>query len=82
MKKVFLSLAVVFSVAMISCGGNKAKEEAMDTPVAVEEPAVDAAAQVVAEGVEMQDSITPDGQTIQVPVAAVVEVAEGAEAAQ
>ena len=37
MKKVFLSLAVVFSVAMISCGGNKSTEG--DTTV-IEEAAV------------------------------------------
>ena len=43
MKKLFLSLAVVFSVAMVSCGGgNKANEENADTMEApqVEEVAV------------------------------------------
>ncbi|MCH5233019.1 MAG: hypothetical protein J1E78_05200 [Muribaculaceae bacterium] len=38
MKKVFLSLAVVFSVAMISCGGNKSNEE--NDSVVIEEAAV------------------------------------------
>ena len=33
MKKVFLSLAVVFSVALVSCGGNKANEENQDAAV-------------------------------------------------
>ena len=38
MKKVVLSLAVIFSVAMVSCGGNKAAEaQDTDTVVAVEE---------------------------------------------
>lgn len=31
MKKIFLSLAVIASVALVSCGGNKAKEEAADS---------------------------------------------------
>ncbi len=50
MKKVVLSLAVLFSMAMVSCGGNKAAE-AQDSDsavvveeVAVEEVAVDSAA--------------------------------------
>ena len=49
MKKVVLSLAVLFSVAMVSCGGNKAAE-AQDSAaevveeVAVEEVVVDSAA--------------------------------------
>ncbi|MCH5224810.1 MAG: hypothetical protein J1D77_02380 [Muribaculaceae bacterium] len=30
MKKVFLSLAVIFSVALVSCGGHKAAEEAQE----------------------------------------------------
>ncbi|MDE5975732.1 MAG: hypothetical protein K2G69_04205 [Muribaculaceae bacterium] len=51
MKKVVLSLAVLFSMAMVSCGGNKAAEAdsaAADsvevTEVAVEEVTVDSAA--------------------------------------
>jgi uncharacterized protein YcfL len=50
MKKVFLSLAVIASVALVSCGGNKAAEAAdsvaEDTAVVVEvaEVAVDTAA--------------------------------------
>lgn len=40
MKKLVFSLAVLFSVAMVSCGGNKAAEAAdSDTVVAVEEVA-------------------------------------------
>ena len=35
MKKVILSLAVLFSVAMVSCGGNKAAE-AVDSDTIVE----------------------------------------------
>ena len=73
MKKVFLSLAVLVSVALVSCGGHKAAEEANEEANAeqVEEPAQAEVAQEA--GVVMKDSITPDGQTIQVPVAAVVE---------
>ncbi len=44
MKKVILSLAVLFSVAMVSCGGNKAAEAAVDSEpveVAVVEEVVD-----------------------------------------
>ena len=50
MKKVVLSLAVLFSMAMVSCGGNKAAEaQDSDSVVAgeetvVEEGAVDSAA--------------------------------------
>ena len=43
MKKLALSLAVLFAVGMVSCGGNKEKEECndscVDTTVAVEEGA-------------------------------------------
>lgn len=39
MKKVFLSLAVIFSVALISCGGNKADKAEDSVPVEVVEMA-------------------------------------------
>ncbi|MCH5240091.1 MAG: hypothetical protein J1F38_07700 [Muribaculaceae bacterium] len=45
MKKVFLSLAVLFSVALVSCGGHKAAEEAQEEAPA-EEAVVDAVAAV------------------------------------
>lgn len=50
MKKIVLSLAVLFSMAMVSCGGNKAAEAAdTDTVVAAEEVvAVDSANDTVA----------------------------------
>ncbi|MDE5887503.1 MAG: hypothetical protein K2J48_03600 [Muribaculaceae bacterium] len=42
MKKVVLSLAVLFSMAMVSCGGNKAAEaQDSDSVVAVEETVVE-----------------------------------------
>ena len=48
MKKVVLSLAVLFSVAMVSCGGNKNAAQDSDSvvveEVAVEEVVVDSAA--------------------------------------
>lgn len=34
MKKVFLSLAVLFSVALVSCGGHKAEESQAEAPEA------------------------------------------------
>ena len=44
MKKLVFSLSVLFSVAMVSCGGNKAAEAAdTDTAVVVEEEVVVAA---------------------------------------
>ena len=65
MKKVFLSLAVLFSVALVSCGGNKANEENQDA-------AVEGAATEV---VDVTVDTTPAGDT----VATVTE--EGAAAA-
>ncbi|MDE5674974.1 MAG: hypothetical protein K2I16_02370 [Muribaculaceae bacterium] len=62
MKKVVLSLAVLFSVAMVSCGGNKAAE-AQDSAatvveeVAVEEVVVDSAAP--ADSAVVADSAAP-----------------------
>ena len=41
MKKLALSLAVLFAVGMVSCGGNKEKENAADTTPAMEEVAVE-----------------------------------------
>lgn len=66
MKKVFLSLAVIFSVAMVSCGGNKANEEAVDT-MPVEEEVVAADAAVVA------DSVAPDSVQLDTVVAVAAE---------
>ena len=64
MKKVFLSLAVVCSVALVSCGGNKAAEaEAAEDSVNVE---VAAAEEVVV------DSIAPDSVAVDTVVAAAV----------
>ena len=51
MKKVFLSLAVLFSVALVSCGGHKAAEEAQEE-APVEE--------VVADAAVVQESVAPD----------------------
>ena len=52
MKKVFLSLAVLFSVALVSCGGNKANEENQEAAAPVEE--------VVADAAVVQESVAPD----------------------
>lgn len=52
MKKLFLSLAVIFSVAMVSCGGNKAEKEAEEA-APVEEA-------VVADVVTVEDTVAPD----------------------
>ena len=52
MKKVILSLAVIFSVAMVSCGGNKAAEQAADSANAVVEEAVEVAVDTVVAAAE------------------------------
>ena len=55
MKKVILSLAVLFSMAMVSCGGNKAAEAVdSDTVVVVE------AAEAVVEDTLANDSVVAD----------------------
>ena len=69
MKKLFLSLAVIFSVAMVSCGGNKAEKEA------AEEAPVEEA--VVADVAVVQDSVAPDSVATDTVVA--VEAAPVAE---
>ena len=51
MKKVFLSLAVLFSVALVSCGGHKAAEEAQEEAPAEE---------VVADVAVVEDTVAPD----------------------
>lgn len=72
MKKLVLSLAVLFSVAMVSCGGNKAAEAAEDTAAV--------AAVEVAEAV-VEESVAPESVVAETVVAA--EVAEvPAEAAK
>lgn len=63
MKKVFLSLAVVCSVALVSCGGGNKAVEAAEDSVNVE---VAAAEEVVV------DSIAPDSVAVDTVVAAAV----------
>ncbi|MBD5299542.1 MAG: hypothetical protein HDS22_06190 [Bacteroides sp.] len=63
MKKVILSLAVIASVALVSCGGNKAAEAEAADSVNVE---VAAAEEVVV------DSIAPDSVAVDTVVAAAV----------
>lgn len=73
MKKVILSLAVLFSVAMVSCGGNK-KAEAVDT---------DTVAAVAIEEAVVEDTLANDSVVAETVVAAAAEVAEvPAEAAK
>ena len=64
MKKVILSLAVLFCVAMVSCGGNKAAEQADS-----------AAVEVAAEAVEVVDTVNAgtDSAAVDTVVAAVAE---------
>lgn len=69
MKKLALSLAVLFSVALVSCGGNKAEAADSET-VAVEE--------VVAEEAVANDSETGLAVAVEAEVAPV----ESAAAAQ
>ena len=66
MKKLFLSLAVLFSVAMVSCGGNKAQENA--------EEAAPAEEAVVADVAVVEDTVAPDSV-----VADTVVAVEGAQ---
>ncbi len=68
MKKVILSLAVIFSVAMVSCGGKKAAEEAADSAAVVVEEAA----------VEVVDTVNAgtDSAAVDTAVAAVAAVAE------
>ncbi len=66
MKKVVLSLAVLFSVAMVSCGGNKNAEVAdSDSVVIVETEEVAVAV----------DSVAADSAAADTVVAAAAEVA-------
>ena len=67
MKKLFLSLAVLFSVAMISCGGNKA-EKAEDTVAQEEVIAADVAV--------VEDTVAPDSVVADTVVAVAAEAAE------
>ncbi|MDE6144299.1 MAG: hypothetical protein K2F94_09530, partial [Muribaculaceae bacterium] len=66
MKKVVLSLAVLFSVAMVSCGGNKNAEVADSDSVVVEEVAVEEVA---------VDSVAADSAAVDTVVAAAAAVA-------
>ena len=67
MKKVFLSLAVVCSVALVSCGGHKAAEEAQEEAPAVEE--------VVADAAVVADTVAPDSVVVDTVVAVAAEAA-------
>jgi len=62
MKKLVYSLAVLFSIAMVSCGGNKseATDSAVDSAVVVEES--------VSETVVV-DSVAPVADSAAAPVA-------------
>ena len=68
MKKVILSLAVLFSVAMVSCGGNKKAEAAVDSEsiLAVEAAGVE----------EVVDTTVNDSTLAETVVAAAAEVVE------
>lgn len=70
MKKLFLSLAVIASVSLFSCGGNKAEKEA-DAAEAVEPAATEA--------VEEGACAEADSCCADTCVAAVVEEAVAAE---
>lgn len=65
MKKVVLSLAVLFSVAMVSCGGNKAAE-AVDSDTIVEVAVAEATA---------LDTVAPDSVVAETAVAVAAEAA-------
>ena len=63
MKKLFLSLAVVCSVAIVSCGGNKTEQTEETEAAAPVEEVIDAAAATVV------DSIAPDSVSVDTVVA-------------
>ena len=67
MKKVFLSLAVICSVALVSCGGNKAEKEAAEEQAPVEE--------VVADAAVVEDTVAPDSVVTDTVVAVAAEEA-------
>ena len=67
MKKVFLSLAVIASVALVSCGGHKAAEEAQE-----EAPAEEV---VVADAAVVEDTVAPDSVVTDTVVAVAAEQA-------
>ena len=69
MKKVFLSLAVLFTVALVSCGGKKA-EEAQEDQAPVEE--------VVADAAVVEDTVAPDSVVTDTVVAVAAEQAPAA----
>lgn len=71
MKKVVLSLAVLFSVAMVACNGNKKAVDSDSIIAATEVVAVDSDTAVAAEAVE---ATTPAGDTV-VAVEAAAETA-------
>lgn len=67
MKKIVLALAVVFSVAMVSCGNKAEKAADSDSVVAVEE---------VAEEVVVDSAATPDSAAVVADSAATEEAAK------
>ena len=69
MKKVFLSFAVVACVALVSCGGNKAKEEAAEEQAAPVE-------EVVADAAVVEESVAPDSTVAETVVAVAAEPAQ------
>lgn len=71
MKKLVLSLAVLFSVAMVSCGGNKAAENA--------DSAIDTTVEVAVEETVVVDSANDTNVEV---AAAAVETVDSAAAAQ
>lgn len=67
MKKLFLSFAVVCCVALVSCGGNKAAEEAQEEAPVAEE--------VVADAAVVSDTVAPDSVVNDTVVAVAAEAA-------
>lgn len=67
MKKLVLMLAVVFSVSLFSCGGNKA-QEAEAEPVAVEEAEV-VAVEAVPDSAACDSTETPAEAPAETPAA-------------
>lgn len=63
MKKVVLSLAVLFSVALVSCGGNKEKAQDSDSIIA-EEALVEVSDSTVGDSVVADTVVVADSAVV------------------
>lgn len=69
MKKVVLSLAVLFSVAMVSCGGKKAAEAVDSETIAVVEEAVEVVVDSAAADSAADTTVVAAAEVVEAPAA-------------